>query len=80
MAAGPLANASFPDIRGIEAYAGHKIHSARWDHDYDMTGKRVAVIGFGNTTPSSTYATRRCLQTACSYSGAASSSGIGRAV
>ena len=26
---------------------GHKIHSARWDHDYDFTGKRVAVIGTG---------------------------------
>ena len=27
--------------------AGHKIHSARWDHDYDFAGKRVAVIGTG---------------------------------
>ncbi|WP_040775915.1 flavin-containing monooxygenase [Nocardia pneumoniae] len=47
LASGPLANASFPDIRGIETYRGHKIHSARWDHDYDFTGKRVAVIGTG---------------------------------
>lgn len=47
MAAGPLANASWPDIRGIDSYAGHKIHSARWDHDYDMAGKHVAVIGTG---------------------------------
>ena len=47
MAAGPLANASWPEIRGLESYTGHKIHSARWDHDYDMTGKRVAVIGTG---------------------------------
>lgn len=44
---GPLANASFPDIRGIETYEGHKIHSARWDHDYDFTGKKVAVVGTG---------------------------------
>ena len=36
-----------PDIRGIDTYEGHKIHSARWDHDYDFTGKRVAVIGTG---------------------------------
>ncbi|MEU2254166.1 NAD(P)/FAD-dependent oxidoreductase [Nocardia xishanensis] len=47
LASGPLANASFPAIRGIETYEGHKIHSARWDHDYDFTGKRVAVIGTG---------------------------------
>ncbi|MEU8894676.1 NAD(P)/FAD-dependent oxidoreductase [Nocardia sp. NPDC048505] len=47
LASGPLANASFPAIRGIEDYAGHKIHSARWDHDYDFTGKRVAVVGTG---------------------------------
>lgn len=47
MAAGPLSNAGFPDIAGIDSYRGHKIHSARWDHDYDFTGKRVAVIGTG---------------------------------
>jgi cation diffusion facilitator CzcD-associated flavoprotein CzcO len=47
LAPGPLANVSWPDIRGLDSYTGHKIHSARWDHDYDMTGKRVAVIGTG---------------------------------
>ena len=47
MAQGPLSNARFPDIDGIEDYQGKKIHSARWDHDYDFTGKRVAVIGTG---------------------------------
>jgi cation diffusion facilitator CzcD-associated flavoprotein CzcO len=47
MAPGPLANVSWPDIRGLDSYTGHKIHSARWDHDYDMSGKRVAVIGTG---------------------------------
>jgi len=46
-AAGPLADVSWPEIRGLDTYAGHKMHSARWDHDYDMTGKRVAVIGTG---------------------------------
>ncbi len=47
LASGPLSDASFPDIRGLDSYRGHKIHSARWDHDYDFTGKRVAVIGTG---------------------------------
>ena len=47
LASGPLADHKLPDIRGIDTYEGHKIHSARWDHDYDFTGKRVAVIGTG---------------------------------
>ena len=47
MAQGPLSNSSWPKIQGLETYAGHKIHSARWDHSYDFTGKRVAVIGTG---------------------------------
>jgi cation diffusion facilitator CzcD-associated flavoprotein CzcO len=47
LASGPLSDVSFPDVRGLDSYRGHKIHSARWDHDYDLTGKRVAVIGTG---------------------------------
>jgi cation diffusion facilitator CzcD-associated flavoprotein CzcO len=47
LASGPLPDHSLPDIRGIDTYGGHTIHSARWDHDYDVTGKRVAVIGSG---------------------------------
>ncbi|MDX1457227.1 MAG: NAD(P)/FAD-dependent oxidoreductase [Marinobacter sp.] len=47
MAQGPLSNASFPDIEGIEEYQGHKIHSAAWDHEYDFRGKKVGVVGTG---------------------------------
>lgn len=47
VASGPLANPSLPDIEGIDTYEGTTIHSARWDHDYDFTGKKVAVIGTG---------------------------------
>lgn len=47
LAAGPLADHKLPDIRGIDTYQGHKIHSAAWDPDYDFAGKRVAVIGTG---------------------------------
>ncbi len=47
LASGPLSDASFPDIRGLDSYRGTKIHSARWDHDYDFTGKRIGVIGTG---------------------------------
>src|SRR5690349_9872776 len=47
MASGPLPDHKWPEIRGLDTYEGHKIHSARWDHDYDFSGKRVAVIGTG---------------------------------
>ena len=47
MAQGPLSNASFPDIAGLKQFKGHKIHSARWDHAYDFSNKRVAVVGTG---------------------------------
>ena len=36
-----------PDIPGLEDFEGKVIHSARWDHDYDLAGKRVAVVGTG---------------------------------
>jgi cation diffusion facilitator CzcD-associated flavoprotein CzcO len=47
LASGPLPDHKLPDIRGVDTYAGKVIHSARWDHDYDFTGKRVAVVGTG---------------------------------
>ena len=47
LASGPLPDHKLPDIRGVDSYEGKVIHSARWDHDYDFTGKRVAVIGTG---------------------------------
>ncbi|OZF26099.1 NAD(P)/FAD-dependent oxidoreductase [Rhodococcus sp. 14-2483-1-2] len=47
MASGPLANVSLPKIPGIESFEGEKIHSARWNHDYDFAGKKVAVVGTG---------------------------------
>jgi cation diffusion facilitator CzcD-associated flavoprotein CzcO len=36
-----------PDIAGLEEFAGPTMHTARWDHDLDLSGKRVAVIGTG---------------------------------
>jgi cation diffusion facilitator CzcD-associated flavoprotein CzcO len=47
LASGPLPDHKLPDIRGIDTYEGKVIHSAHWDHDYDFTGKRVAVVGTG---------------------------------
>lgn len=36
-----------PDLSGIERFRGKTFHSAEWDHDYDLRGKRVAVVGTG---------------------------------
>ena len=45
--AGPLAEPKTPDLPGLDSFEGKTMHSARWDHDYDLTGKRVASIGTG---------------------------------
>ncbi|EFQ82464.1 FAD dependent oxidoreductase [Aeromicrobium marinum DSM 15272] len=47
VASGPLSNSSWPSIPGLDTYEGHKIHSARWDHDFDPRGKRIGVVGTG---------------------------------
>jgi cation diffusion facilitator CzcD-associated flavoprotein CzcO len=36
-----------PKLPGLEIFEGKTFHSAQWDHGYDLTGKRVAVIGTG---------------------------------
>ncbi|MCK8671864.1 NAD(P)/FAD-dependent oxidoreductase [Rhodococcus sp. HM1] len=46
-AVGALCEPSLPDIPGIDSFDGEIFHSARWNHDADLTGKRVAVIGTG---------------------------------
>ncbi len=47
---GALHLPSLPNIPGRESFAGEAFHSARWNHEYDVTGKRVAVIGTGAST------------------------------
>src|SRR4051794_11967104 len=47
IATGQLHQPSYPRIRGREDFAGHEFHTAQWDHDYDLRGKRVAMIGTG---------------------------------
>lgn len=44
---GGLSEPRLPEIDGIEGFQGEVFHSARWNHDIDLTGKRVAVIGTG---------------------------------
>jgi cation diffusion facilitator CzcD-associated flavoprotein CzcO len=45
--AGGLSEPRLPDIDGIDGFEGELFHSARWNHDVDLAGKRVAVIGTG---------------------------------
>jgi cation diffusion facilitator CzcD-associated flavoprotein CzcO len=47
LATGQLNQPSVPRLDGAESFAGHSFHSARWDHDYPLEGKRVAVLGTG---------------------------------
>ncbi|MGQ7938222.1 flavin-containing monooxygenase [Paraburkholderia sp. D1E] len=46
-ASGPLSRPAMPQIQGLDRFEGKLFHSARWDHDYPLEGKRVAVIGTG---------------------------------
>lgn len=36
---------NYPDIKGAETFEGQAFHSADWDHEYKLEGKKVAVIG-----------------------------------
>jgi cation diffusion facilitator CzcD-associated flavoprotein CzcO len=46
-AVGQLSRPHVPRLHGIDAFAGPAFHSAEWDHDVDLTGKRVVVVGTG---------------------------------
>lgn len=46
-AGGPLSEPAIPDIPGLKDFKGTVFHSATWDHEHDLRGERVAVIGTG---------------------------------
>ncbi len=46
-ATGVLTKPKPPDIPGLDDFTGTVMHTARWDHDVDLRGKRVAIIGTG---------------------------------
>ncbi|KAI3545604.1 cyclohexanone 1,2-monooxygenase [Colletotrichum costaricense] len=48
-AQGVLVHESWPDVPGLRDFEGHITHSARWDHDFDYSNKRIAVIGNGSS-------------------------------
>jgi 4-hydroxyacetophenone monooxygenase len=47
-AIGLFGKARLPKIAGLESFQGRLVHSAEWDAGYDVSGKRVAVIGTGS--------------------------------
>ncbi|AHH16729.1 putative monooxygenase [Nocardia nova SH22a] len=46
-AVGPFSEAKIPNMPGRENFRGAQFHSLHWDHDHDLTGERIAVIGTG---------------------------------
>ncbi|MBK6459980.1 MAG: NAD(P)/FAD-dependent oxidoreductase [Myxococcales bacterium] len=44
---GALSNPTYAKVPGLESFEGKQFHSATWDHDYPLEGKRVGVIGTG---------------------------------
>lgn len=48
-ATGVLHHPRWPDIKGLDSFAGPKFHTARWDHSVALDGKRVGIVGNGST-------------------------------
>ena len=46
---GPLSQVRWPDLPGLESFAGTRLHSARWDATVPLAGRRIGVIGTGST-------------------------------
>jgi len=44
---GQLNRPHVPDLPGLASFEGTSFHSARWNHQHDIAGERVAVIGNG---------------------------------
>jgi len=47
MAVGPNNNPNYPKVKNLDAFQGPVIHSAAWDHDVDLSGKKVVLVGTG---------------------------------
>jgi cation diffusion facilitator CzcD-associated flavoprotein CzcO len=48
-ATGVLHHPRYPDIEGLDGFGGAVFHSAQWDHDVPLAGRRVGVIGTGSS-------------------------------
>ena len=48
-ATGPLRERKYPDIPGLDSFAGQMFHTADWNDELDLRGKRVGIIGTGSS-------------------------------
>jgi cation diffusion facilitator CzcD-associated flavoprotein CzcO len=48
-ATGVLHHPAYPDIEGLDTFAGPAFHSARWNHEVPIRGRRVGVVGTGSS-------------------------------
>ena len=48
-ATGVLHHVSIPEFKGLDTFEGNSFHTAQWDDNEDLTGKRVGIIGTGST-------------------------------
>jgi cation diffusion facilitator CzcD-associated flavoprotein CzcO len=46
-AAGALSQPKYPELEGLDDFAGTTMHTSRWDHDLPLAGKRVGIVGTG---------------------------------
>lgn len=49
-AVGQLNQPQWPKVEGIDSFTGKTMHSARWDWSYDLTNKKIALLGNGMST------------------------------
>lgn len=47
LATGQLSRPKMPNVPGLNTFTGESFHSAEWNHDVDLTGKKVVVVGSG---------------------------------
>jgi len=57
-AVGQLNQPQWPQIEGVDGFAGKKMHSARWDWSYDLADKKIALLGNGKTLSQNSCKTR----------------------
>jgi cation diffusion facilitator CzcD-associated flavoprotein CzcO len=66
-ATGVLHHPRYPDIEGLDDFAGACFHSARWDHSVPLAGARVGVIGTGSTAMQMTSALVKEVEHLCLF-------------
>jgi cation diffusion facilitator CzcD-associated flavoprotein CzcO len=49
-ATGILHHPAYPEIAGLDSFEGDMWHTARWNHEVDLAGKRVGIVGTGSTS------------------------------